>query len=140
MTPGRNTTTGRVLENMVLPALAHGGYTYWKPRGPIGERIGGGKHYVDLIASKDEKKYLISLKWQQVSGTAEQKIPYEVICLADAVDKGNYERAYLVLGGPGWKLRNFYVSGGLDRYLKNTEKVKILTLEDFVAKANKGEL
>jgi len=95
---------------------------------------------VDLIASKDEKKYLISLKWQQVSGTAEQKIPYEVICLADAVDKGNYERAYLVLGGPGWKLRNFYVSGGLDRYLKNTEKVKILTLEDFVAKANKGEL
>jgi hypothetical protein len=125
---------------MVLHALEHGGYVYWKPKGPIGERVGGGKHYVDYIASKDEKKYLISLKWQQVSGTAEQKIPYEVICLADAVDKENYERAYLVLGGPGWKLRNFYVSGGLDRYLKNTEKVKILTLEDFVAKANKGEL
>jgi len=140
MTPGRNTTTGRVLEKMILPALEHGGYTYWKPKGPIGERIGGGRYYVDLIASKGDKKYLISLKWQQVSGTAEQKIPYEVICLAEAVEKGNYEKAYLVLGGPGWKLRDFYVSGGLDKYLKNTGKVKILTLEEFVAKANKGEL
>lgn len=140
MTPGRDTTTGRVLENMIRPALKHGGYDCSKPNVLIGERIGGGRHYVDLIASKGDKKYLISLKWQQTSGTAEQKIPYEVMCLADAVEKGNYEKAYLVLGGTGWKLRNFYVSGGLDKYLKNTEKVRILTLEEFVAKANKGEL
>jgi hypothetical protein len=140
MTPGRNTSTGRVLENMILPALKQGGYSFYKPRHPIGERIGGGRHYVDLIATKDNKKYIISLKWQQVSGTAEQKIPYEVICLSDAVEKGNYDGAYLVLGGPGWKLRDFYVSGGLDKYLKNIERVKILTLEDFVARANKGEL
>jgi hypothetical protein len=140
MTPGRNTSTGRVLENMILPALKQGGYSFYKPGRPIGERIGGGKHYVDLIAAKGSKKYIISLKWQQVSGTAEQKIPYEVICLSDAVEKGNYDGAYLVLGGPGWKLRDFYVSGGLDKYLKNIERVKILTLEDFVARANKGEL
>jgi hypothetical protein len=41
----------------------------------------------------------VSLKWQQVGGTAEQKVPFEVMCLADAVRAGH---AYLVLGGDGW--------------------------------------
>lgn len=139
MTPGRNTSTGEVFEKMIPPALERGGYHVYKKR-QIGERPGGGKHEVDFIAEKDNKKYIISCKWQQVPGTAEQKVPYEVICLADAIGKGVYEKAYLVLGGPGWKLRDFYVGGGLDKYLRNIEKVKIITLEEFVAKANKGEL
>lgn len=106
----------------------------------IGERLGGGKHFVDIVAEKEGKKYLISLKWQQVQGTAEQKVPFEVICLAHAIRQGGYERAYLVLGGRGWKLKNFYVSGGLNMYLKNVEKVEILELEDFIARCNSGQL
>jgi hypothetical protein len=37
------------------------------------------RHFVDVIAEKDGKRFLVSLKWQQVSGTAEQKVPFEVI-------------------------------------------------------------
>ena len=97
---------------------------------------------MDVLADKEGNKYLISLKWQQVGGTAEQKVPFEVICLTDAILKssGKYKKAYLVLGGSGWTLRDFYTSGELEKYLEYREAVDIITLEDFVAKANKGQL
>ena len=138
MSPG-NTTTGSVLEQMVLPALKRGGYEY-QTQVKIGTRIGGGRHFVDAIAEKAGQKWLISMKWQQVGGTAEQKVPFEVICLAEALAGASYEGAYLVLGGNGWTLRDFYTGGGLKKHLANADKVKILTLEDFVAWANQGRL
>jgi len=127
---------------MVLPALARGGYSVGS-QVRIGHRLGGGRHVVDVLATDNNGLgYLISLKWQQVSGTAEQKVPFEVICLADAVasSEGKYARGYVVLGGDGWKLRDFYTSGLLVRYLRNIESVSVLTLEAFVARANRGEL
>lgn len=90
----RDTSTGGVLEAMVLPALTRGGYTY-QTQQSIGQRFGGGKHIVDVIAEKNGAKYLVSLKWQQVSGTAEQKVPFEVICLADAVLSGAFANRLL---------------------------------------------
>jgi hypothetical protein len=47
----------------------------------VGVWLGGGKHIVDVVAEKDGRRLIVSLKWQQVSGTAEQKVPFEVICL-----------------------------------------------------------
>ena len=138
MTP-RNTRTGAVLEAMVLPALKQGGYSYTTQQ-MIGTRFGGGRHIVDAIADKEGNRFLVSLKWQQTSGTAEQKVPFEVISLADVVLAGNFVKAYLVLGGEGWTLRDFYVSGDLKKHLSNADKVEILTLESFVARANNGEL
>src|SRR5947209_10955284 len=135
----RDTRTGAVLEEMVLPSLTRGGYEY-KVRVKIGQRMGCGSHYVDVIAKKNGKKYLISLKWQQVAGTAEQKIPFEVICLAEALEDGEYEKAYIVLGVEGWTLRKFYTSGGLANYLRGADKVDIVTLERFVALANSTQL
>jgi hypothetical protein len=136
--PG-NTRTGGVLEAMVLPALDRGGYTF-RAQVSIGDRLGCGRHVVDAIAEKDGQQILISVKWQQVSGTAEQKVPFEMICLLDALENGPYAKAYLVLGGEGWKLRQFYVSGGLNRFLRDSEGVEIMTLEGFVGKANQGKL
>lgn len=127
---------------MVVPALRRGGYTYQK-QVFVGKRPGGGKHYVDIIASKgDNKPILISMKWQQTSGTAEQKVAFEVICLLKALrnNGGVYGKAYVVLGGGGWKLRDFYVSGGLNEYLKDSNLVTVTTLESFVATANQGRL
>jgi hypothetical protein len=138
MTP-RNTTTGGVLEAMVLPALTRGGYGF-KVQQRIGERFGGGVHIVDVIAEKAGSRYLVSMKWQQVSGTAEQKVPFEVISLAEFVLSGKFTKAYLVLGGEGWKLRNFYTGGGLKSHLVHADKVDIMTLEAFVARANQGRL
>jgi hypothetical protein len=139
MSPQRDTRTGGVLERMVLPALDYGGYSC-QVQVRIGQRPGFGQHVVDVVAEKEARQLLISVKWQQVSGTAEQKVPFEVICLLQAVDLGPYAKAYLVLGGEGWSLRQFYVGGGLKKYLAYDDKVEILTLESFVAKANEGHL
>lgn len=124
---------------MVLPALTRGGYAY-KTQVKVGTRPGGGRHMADAVAEKDGQRWLISMKWQQTSGTAEQKVPFEVISLSEVVPLGNYTGAYLVLGGPGWTLRDFYTGGGLEKHLVHADKVKIVTLEEFVAKANQGKL
>jgi hypothetical protein len=138
----KGTTTGAVMEAMVLPALEQGGYEYFR-QVDIGERLGGGKHIVDLVAYNPEGRgYLLSLKWQQTSGTAEQKVPYEAMCLIEAArsEPERYEKAYLVLGGPAWTLRDFYTDGGLWEYMRHEELLSITTLEAFVARANRGEL
>jgi PD-(D/E)XK nuclease superfamily domain len=135
----RDTRTGKVLEAMILPALERGGYRY-QTQQKVSERPGGHRHYVDALAEKDGERYLISLKWQQTSGTAEQKVPFEVISLADAVQKGGFAKAYLVLGGEGWNLRDFYTEGGLKARLVDSDKVEIVTLEHFVARANQARL
>ncbi len=135
----RDTGTGAVLERMILPALDRGGYSY-KTQVRIGNRLGGGTHTVDVVAELKGARLLISVKWQQVSGTAEQKVPFEVICLEEALKTDSYQRAFVVLGGEGWKLRKFYVEGGLDKYLRLSGMVEILTLETFIARANMGRL
>jgi hypothetical protein len=136
----RDTSTGQVLEQMILHSLVQGGYSY-EIQVDIGKRPGGSKHKVDALAAKGNDIFLVSLKWQQVTGTAEQKVPFEVICLMEAVrSTAAFRKAYLVLGGPGWKLREFYVSGGLKEYLRYSELVEIMTLEVFLALANSGSL
>ena len=138
----RDTRTGAVLESMVLPALQRGGYSY-RTQFNIGLRPGGRRHFIDVLATDDDgKAYLISLKWQQVSGTAEQKVPFEAICLAEALRTGEdkYHKAYLVLGGEGWSLRDFYLGGGLDGHLAHGDLVNFRSLESFIALANQGRL
>ena len=138
MTP-RNTNTGGVLEAMVLPALERGGYGH-EQQITVGTRCGGGVHKVDAVATKALERILVSMKWQQTSGTAEQKVPFEVMCLADAVRQGHAARAYLVLGGDGWKLRDYYTSGAMTDHLVHAGLVKVVTLEAFVRLANNGQL
>jgi len=138
MTP-RNTSTGAVLEAMILPALARGGYAAVKQQ-TIGTRCGGGAHKVDAIATHGDERILVSLKWQQTGGTAEQKVPFEVMCLADAVTAGHAVRAFLVLGGDGWKLRDYFTSGKLSEHLIHAALVRVVTLEAFIRLANNGQL
>jgi hypothetical protein len=135
----RNTGTGAVLERMVLPALEQGGYSY-AVQFKVGDRLGGGKHIVDAIVEKDGLVFLVSLKWQQVSGTAEQKVPFEIICLLSVLESGSYTKAYLVLGGEGWTLRTLYTTHGLSKHISYKDRIEIVTLESFVGRANSGRL
>lgn len=135
----RNTSTGAVLEAMILPALDRGGYR-WSVQASTGTRPGGRKHQVDAVATREGRRILVSLKWQQTSGTAEQKVPFEVMCLADAVRGQAADAAYLVLGGDGWTLRDYYVSGALADHLIHAALVKVVTLEAFVRLANTSKL
>jgi hypothetical protein len=126
---------------MVFPALARGGYDA-SGQQIIGTKPHGRKHKVDTIATKNGRTILISQKWQQTGGTAEEKVAFEVICLADAVEKsqGKYDKAIVVLGGNGWTLRDWYIKGGLSKHIVKHDLVEIMDLETFVAKANKGKL
>ena len=124
----------------MLPALTNGGY-HFQTQVHIGERPNGRRHFLDVLAKdENDSKYLISLKWQQVSGTAEQKVPYEIISLAEAIQKRAGNKAYLVLGGAGWSLRDYYLGGGLDRHLVHADLVTLIDLENFVALANQSKL
>lgn len=138
MTPG-STGTGAVLEAMVLPALERGGYAY-EAQVSVGTRPGGRRHRADAIARARGEQIIVSLKWQQVGGTAEQKVPFEVMCLAGAVRDGAAQRAYLVLGGDGWTLRDYFTSGALSEHLIHAGLVRVVTLEAFVRLANTGKL
>jgi hypothetical protein len=51
----------------------------------------------------------------------------------------NYKRGYVVLGGPGWTLRDYYVEK-IQKHLVETEAVSVLSLEAFIALANEGRL
>jgi hypothetical protein len=135
----RNTNTGGVLEAMIVPALARGGYQC-STQVKVGTRCGGGTHKVDAVASKGDERVLVSLKWQQTGGPAEQKVPFEVMCLADAVRAQYAQRAYLVLGGDGWTLRDYYTSGHLADHLVHAALVRVVTLEAFIRLANNGQL
>jgi hypothetical protein len=139
MSPG-TTTTGHILEQMILPALARGGYTV-QTQVDVGKRPSGRRHRIDILAQdRRGRRFLISAKWQQVSGTAEEKVPYEIICLAEIMASGDYARAYLVLDGQGWTLRDFFIGGDLRRHLQHADQVSVLSLETFVARANQGRL
>jgi hypothetical protein len=135
----RNTRTGAVLEQMVLPALEMGGYVIER-QVRLTDRLGGGKHYGDIVASKNGERIVISLKWQQSSGTAEQKVPYEFMCLADVLtNDSTIHKAYIVIGGDGWTKHSFFLNG-LDSWVNTKQFVDVLRLDSFVAKANKGIL
>jgi hypothetical protein len=75
MTP-RNTSTGAVLEAMILPALARGGCEAVQQQ-TIGTRCNGGTRKVDAIATRGDERIPVSPKWQQTGGTAEQKVPFD---------------------------------------------------------------
>jgi len=137
----RDTTTGGVLESMIIPSLKKGGYSI-QTQVNIGDRVTKKRHIGDVIAQDiNDRKLLVSLKWQQISGTAEQKVPFEVICLVDAIKRYSalYTRAYLVLGGEGWSLRDFYINE-LDLYLPHRTYLTIMKFETFIAEANRGRL
>ena len=100
--PARDTRTGSVMEQMIPPALEMGGYRFER-NVHIGSRLGVSRHRIDTLAEdEDGRIHLISLKWQQARGTAEQKIPFEIICLVDAMrNDDRFHKAHLVLGGNG---------------------------------------
>jgi len=132
-----------VLEEMVLPALQLAGYQYEK-QSYIGRVMGGRPYKADLLVHDQQsgRRIVVSLKWQQVAGTAEQKIPFEVIALLQLLGSRACDDAYLVLGGTGWtpQLKEFYLSGELCRFMPEAKRVRIVGLEEFIKLVNNHQL
>jgi hypothetical protein len=138
-----STQSGRTLEDMAFAALTGNGYRCERQVKVPTPRFGGGTHKVDIVAHEtDGRAFLVSVKWQDSTGTAEQKVPFEAICLIQAIlaEPDLYERAYLVLAGEGWTLKDFYTSGGLMLFLNHTERVMCLSLDAFIGRVNRRQL
>lgn len=140
---GRGTRSGSTLEASIEAALANNGYGRQKQQS-IGTKPGGGRHRVDLVVTRPNgSKFLASLKWQQVGGTAEEKVPFEVIKLLHSLREsaGLYDKAYIILGGDGWSdLQEFYLGPEFRTYLRESDKVEILLLNEAIRRANRQEL
>jgi hypothetical protein len=138
--PPRNTSTGAVLEDTVLPALRRNGYVFATQQ-VVGLSLSGRRHRADIVVDLTvSTKTIVSVKWQQVSGSAEEKVPFEIIKLIHAVktSAGAVPYAYLVLAGPGWSsLKEFYLAQGLRPYITEYDLVKVVSLDEFMARANR---
>ena len=129
----RDTTTGTNYETEVENLLEDYSEHTVESQVMVGSKRNGGKHYCDIVLNGDE---LISLKYQRVQGTAEEKIPFEFMKLQHAIDDHGYKSATIVVAGPdkAWKWKDYYLSeefrGKMSSIYPN---VRIINHEQFVS-------
>ncbi len=140
--------TGQIFEQLFDNVLPRKGYRIIPKKEYerfVPPSITGGRHIPDrVIETPDGQWLIISQKWQETSGTAEQKIPFEVIKLIHTLVSSNnrFPYAYLILGGEGWtpRLKEFYLNGGLSRYIVGHDLVRIVNSDQFLALVNRNRL
>ena len=105
----RDTTTGSNYEDVIKSCITRSAKkNNFKavPQSLVGQKPGGGRHKVDyelIDLFDDDIRGLISCKFQSTSGTAEEKIAYEVIKLLHTMKLDvRYKKSWIVLGGDGW--------------------------------------
>jgi hypothetical protein len=139
---GRDTTTGSSYEaiiEMCIKRSCEKNNLKAANQVTIGLKPGGGKHRVDWEISdilNPDKRGLISCKYQGTSGTAEEKIAYEVIKLLHAMKvDSRYEKSWIIIGGEGW-------SSGMRAFIKvhlrewipeMKNKIEILTTDELIS-------
>jgi hypothetical protein len=139
---GRDTTTGSNYEaiiEMCIKRSCEKNHLKAANQVTIGVKPGGGKHRVDWEISditNPDKRGLISCKYQGTSGTAEEKIAYEVIKLLHAMKiDTRYEKSWIIIGGEGWStgMREF-INVHLKEWIPEMKnKVKILTTDQLIS-------
>lgn len=131
-TASRDTTTGKSYEDVVEELLNEHTNHKVESQVNVGAKRNGGRHYVDILLNNEE---LVSLKFQQVQGTAEEKIPFEVMKLQHAVIDHGYKSAVIVLAGPdkAWKWKEYYLSDEFQQDMKKVyPDVRIISHQQFV--------
>ena len=123
----RDTSTGKVNEADFEQFLIENFNAAVYPQAEVGTQFDTGKkHIVDVLlggeaykktekakrwTSEHKSGKLISLKYQKVEGTSEEKIPFEYLKLQDSIDNYEYDSAIIVLcGDDGWTLKEYYLS------------------------------
>ena len=92
--------TGNKFEKLIVQILKQQGCQVAEQVN-IGIKFKNKKHKVDSLVNG---KILVSDKWQNTGGTAEEKVGYEMWTLNQKIIFGAYEKAFVVLGGPGWTI------------------------------------
>jgi len=139
--PLRDTSTGSAYEDIVRTCIKRASEknsfdTF--PQQIVGEKPGGGMHRVDyeLIHKLDsDVRGLISCKYQGTSGTAEEKIAYEVIKLLHTMKMDSrYIHSWIIMGGDGWSsgMREFARKELIKWIPKMEKKVTILSTDQLI--------
>lgn len=125
----RDTSTGIKYEKRLETFLKENNYQC-KSQVVLGKKRNGGNHRVDLVIDKT----LVSLKHQEVKGTAEEKVPFEFMKLQHAVDDYNYDNAIIVLSGnSGWTWKDYFLSTEFKAQMASIyPDVSIMSHEQFL--------
>ena len=139
----RDTSTGVKYEKQIEFLLEQDNRYSVKTQSNVGKKRNGGKHRCDIVLNGEE---LITLKYQRVTGTADEKIPFECMKLQHAINDYGYKSATVVLGGVAWKEKKkawgHYWLGEEFRkeYLeKIAPDVRVISHETFVKEYISGE-
>jgi hypothetical protein len=136
---GRGTRTGTNMERMIATALGYNNYSFVR-QVYIGQQLFGNRYKADFIVNDK----IISLKWQQVSGTAEQKLIYEIATLIKIINDSNglYTKAYLIYGGNGFSpvALNYMDQNMHVNLFKRGDLVLVESFNNFIARIDQHNL
>ncbi len=160
ITPKRK-SSGLMLRELVTPYLQNAPELYsFSTEKYICCKPNGRKMVADIVAVDRTKldAIIISAKWQEVGGTAEEKIAYEICMLLHAIERRTeateligcpIRKAYLVLGGSdrnldkgtdGWTIRQWLIEGGLKPWIKYDGLVELIRPDDICGRISRGKL
>ena len=91
----------------------------------------------EIVDKQDpNSRGLISCKYQGTSGTAEEKMAYEVIKLLYTMKMDSrYKKSWIIMGGEGWStgMREF-IKNHMREWIPQMEgKVEILTTDQLIS-------
>lgn len=137
----RDTTTGSDYEEIVKLCIKRScerNNLEAKSQSVVGQKPGGGKHRVDWEIYKLDNpsiRGLISCKFQSSSGTAEEKLAYEVIKLLHSMktDK-RFVKSWIIMGGDGWSQgMRVFAKDELSQWIPEMQgKVEIITTDQLI--------
>ena len=113
--------SGKKFEKLVAQILRKNGCLVTE-QADIGFKFKNKKHQVDSLVNG---RILVSVKWQDSGGTAEEKVGYEMWTLNEKILSGVFEKAFVILGGPGWTIIE-----NLLKMSKDFPKVTLIRYED----------
>ena len=137
----RDTTTGSDYEEIVKLCIKRScerNNLEAKSQSVVGQKPGGGKHRVDWEIYRLDNpsiRGLISCKFQSSSGTAEEKLAYEVIKLLHSMktDK-RFVKSWIIMGGDGWSQgMRVFAKDELSQWIPEMQgKVEIITTDQLI--------
>ena len=120
------TTAGTEVENFIEYDLERNGYNVETQVPAAG--INQDWSRIDIVLI-DEVSEAVSLKYQDVAGTAEEKVLYEAESLSLMCHAHDYKRGTIVLCGSGWSPIKYYWF--LNVY-QPPSNVRIISYDEFV--------
>lgn len=140
--PKRNTRSGKKFEHVLTGIALRKHYVVRADETLPDPLFRNGTYRIDLLLetprpvaptrSRRAKPFAtigISAKNQNVSGSADEKLPAEILRLSGLVKSGVIDRGYLVLGGNGSKNFDLYLTG--QSRVPGQDRISIINEADF---------